>query len=181
SRRCVGPSGGAWSATSTSGDTRERHPRSATGTAGHDTSWTLWSKRRSRAISCCWRGWQAGSPPPPFPARRRLLRAGAVIPEDARPASGRGEHDDAGALPGPARGRGDAGGAPQVLGPARAPARLEPEAPDPEHRAHDGARVARPGRRHERGVQDLDRKSTRLNSSHVATSYAVLRLKKKQT
>src|SRR5690625_6559852 len=30
------------------------------------------------------------------------------------------------------------------------------------------------------GEHDLDRKSTRLNSSHVASSYAVLSLKKKQ-
>src|SRR6266496_4866755 len=42
------------------------------------------------------------------------------------------------------------------------------------------ARVALPGWRWT-GTSDLDRKSTRLNSSHVEISYAVFCLKKKKT
>src|SRR5690349_11529640 len=54
-----------------------------------------------------------------------------------------------------------------------------------------GEFVKQPGQRHRRGfaaggeqnehlVEDLDRKSTRLNSSHVESSYAVFCLKKNQ-
>src|SRR5690625_7040036 len=54
--------------------------------------------------------------------------------------------------------------------------------------AHDGVRHARRLDRLDRGVrvrrdatiQTIDRKSTRLNSSHVAISYAVFCLKKKK-
>src|SRR2546426_5944525 len=38
----------------------------------------------------------------------------------------------------------------------------------------------RPKDRHARGVSDRDRKSTRLNSSHLVISYAVFCLKKKK-
>src|SRR2546429_2045473 len=42
------------------------------------------------------------------------------------------------------------------------------------------ARRAAPGERREIGAPDLDRKSTRLNSSHGYISYAVFCLKKKK-
>src|SRR5207253_8118721 len=51
----------------------------------------------------------------------------------------------------------------------------------PAHRDHAGARGARGGAVRDLDGQDapIDRKSTRLNSSHVATSYAVFCSKKK--
>src|SRR5207253_11473535 len=46
---------------------------------------------------------------------------------------------------------------------------------------HGGARAGDRGERADRGEQPVqDRKSTRLNSSHVAISYAVFCLKKKK-
>src|SRR5690625_6175322 len=50
-----------------------------------------------------------------------------------------------------------------------------PEGPDRGMRDPPPATTAYPG-----GVNQLDRKSTRLNSSHVAISYAVFCLKKKK-
>src|SRR5690242_21583970 len=52
-------------------------------------------------------------------------------------------------------------------------------------RARDGVaqttdRIHRRGRRHAHGEVDGDRKSTRLNSSHMSISYAVFCLKKKK-
>src|SRR5690625_6563290 len=49
--------------------------------------------------------------------------------------------------------------------------------------ARGGLRVrgVHAGRHHLAGTLDEDRKSTRLNSSHVASSYAVFCLKKKNT
>src|SRR5690349_23067986 len=52
-------------------------------------------------------------------------------------------------------------------------------------RHRDGAELARPGRiaaalRHRCAEAEVDRKSTRLNSSHVEISYAVFCLKKKK-
>src|SRR5437870_7213370 len=58
--------------------------------------------------------------------------------------------------------------------------RSEPGRPDrvaPHHRRRRAAGDVRGGRDDDRAR--LDRKSTRLNSSHVATSYAVFCLKKK--
>src|SRR5690606_39398472 len=43
----------------------------------------------------------------------------------------------------------------------------------------DQLRLRRPRLRHRRGTRSTDRKSTRLNSSHVKISYAVFCLKKK--
>src|SRR5690349_23852662 len=63
-----------------------------------------------------------------------------------------------------------------------------PVAAQPSRRGPDQDRVllgsqSRSGRQHRRearGERDLDRKSTRLNSSHVEISYAVFCLKKKK-
>src|SRR2546430_6852202 len=44
----------------------------------------------------------------------------------------------------------------------------------------DGFRVVRPSSKHERVIVGIDRKSTRLNSSHSQISYAVFCLKKKK-
>src|SRR5207253_9189629 len=61
---------------------------------------------------------------------------------------------------------------------ARARAGCRTHAPGPDHRvAH---RAAHGSGRHVAGEPDSDRKSTRLNSSHVAISYAVFCLKKKK-
>src|SRR5439155_27303652 len=43
-----------------------------------------------------------------------------------------------------------------------------------------GTRIHRRGEHETRGIAEADRKSTRLNSSHVATSYAVFCLHKKK-
>src|SRR5207249_6291542 len=51
-----------------------------------------------------------------------------------------------------------------------------PISPVSELVGHDQTHVARPG-----SGQQRDRKSTRLNSSHVSTSYAVFSLKKKNS
>src|SRR5207253_10615036 len=72
---------------------------------------------------------------------------------------------------GPARDR-RAGPPPRRQGPARAE---DDRAPAPARRVR-----ARPGRAAVRGSLARDRKSTRLNSSHVAISYAVFCLKKKK-
>src|SRR5215467_15538583 len=56
------------------------------------------------------------------------------------------------------------------------------------HSRRDGLEQATPGRRakalgshgHRRSPQEADRKSTRLNSSHLVISYAVFCLKKKK-
>src|SRR5436190_9767447 len=50
-------------------------------------------------------------------------------------------------------------------------------------RSHQGRHALCAHRRYRRGrsPRDLDRKSTRLNSSHTVTSYAVFCLKKKNT
>src|SRR5690242_21066595 len=57
----------------------------------------------------------------------------------------------------------------------------QPDAREPAALAHDPGRGARARRRGDRpaGTGRLDRKSTRLNSSHMSMSYAVFCLKKK--
>src|SRR5207244_12463797 len=45
---------------------------------------------------------------------------------------------------------------------------------------HNNAQSARPGKRRYRPARPIDRKSTRLNSSHQIISYAVFCLKKKK-
>src|SRR5690349_22169341 len=53
----------------------------------------------------------------------------------------------------------------------------------PRRRRHElrrGRRLELGGAQHRRGLGDEDRKSTRLNSSHVEISYAVFCLKKKK-
>src|SRR5437773_8433603 len=47
------------------------------------------------------------------------------------------------------------------------------------HRARSAPRASRPPARRGKWCVDRDRKSTRLNSSHITTSYAVFCLKKK--
>src|SRR5438132_8297390 len=47
-----------------------------------------------------------------------------------------------------------------------------------QHRRHEGIRERFPGRR-QRNLSRIDRKSTRLNSSHTVSSYAGFRVKKK--
>src|SRR5436309_11497866 len=59
---------------------------------------------------------------------------------------------------------------------------LEPAAPPPGGARERPALVAEQlALRHERGAVTGDRKSTRLNSSHVKSSYAVFCFKKKRT
>src|SRR5256885_9546784 len=48
------------------------------------------------------------------------------------------------------------------------------------HELRLGDHIARPNHHRVRGGPDLDRKSTRLNSSHLVISYAVFCLKKKK-
>src|SRR5437773_5787021 len=50
-----------------------------------------------------------------------------------------------------------------------------------EHRAFERGDTREPARRSSGTVVDRDRKSTRLNSSHITISYAVFCLKKKTT
>src|SRR3712207_9096794 len=52
--------------------------------------------------------------------------------------------------------------------------------PRPPPRRRGGQRRRRRQRPHRRPAEDLDRKSTRLNSSHANISYAVFCLKKKK-
>src|SRR3712207_8306348 len=59
------------------------------------------------------------------------------------------------------------------------PRRGEGRLPERRPRRGHGGLVLRQRHRHERHVQPLDRKSTRLNSSHANISYAVFCLKKK--
>src|SRR5437773_6143428 len=67
-------------------------------------------------------------------------------------------------------------------GAARRHARCDPRRPDRLRRDGDGAGVLRRARRCVRpGGRSRDRKSTRLNSSHITISYAVFCLKKKKT
>src|SRR5437773_9370176 len=61
---------------------------------------------------------------------------------------------------------------------ARERARLAAERAAVERRLHRRLRLARRGRRE--NVRVVDRKSTRLNSSHITISYAVFCLKKKK-
>ena len=67
--------------------------------------------------------------------RLPLLRPGALVHQDARPAPGRGQHDHPRPLPRPARCGGHADGTPEVRGAGRPPARLEPEAAGARHGA----------------------------------------------
>ena len=86
---------------------------------------------------------------------RRLFELGcrysgqiALLHQDARPAPGRGQHHDAGALPRSARRRRDAHRPAEVRRRRRAQARLEPQAAGAQHRADDRAsRVFRLPRR----------------------------------
>src|SRR5690625_7845920 len=57
----------------------------------------------------------------------------------------------------------------------RSPCHTDRHKPNRVHQWHSGSESSRPGTALER-----DRKSTRLNSSHVAISYAVFCLKKKK-
>src|ERR1041385_6284167 len=72
-------------------------------------------------------------------ARLPLLRAGALLHQDARPAPGCRERHHARSLPGSPRRRGNADGPSEVCRQGGAPARIEPQAPGAQHGAHDRA------------------------------------------
>src|SRR5206468_11166435 len=67
---------------------------------------------------------------------------------------------------------------PGAPGPGRDPRRLDGDLREPGHPRRPPAQPPREGGRRRR--ERLDRKSTRLNSSHDQTSYAVFCLKKKK-
>src|SRR6266508_2554876 len=100
--------------------------------------------------------------------RGRLLRDGAGRGASARPA----------AVPrrGGARGRTEAGAAPHRRRPER---RISRDLCGPARARSRRAPRAQPEREQPLAARRQDRKSTRLNSSHVAISYAVFCLKKK--
>jgi len=96
----------------------------------------------------------AGLAPSALRARLPVLGPGALLHQDAGPTPGRREHDDTRALPRPPRRRRTADGPSEVPRRRGAEARLEPEAPGPEHRARHrpGPGVARRSQVRSRGV-----------------------------